>query len=133
MTNDVSQMAGLCSTCIALRILLTVFFWWTGLAAISNFPLAIEEVRALSLPYPAFTAASVIGLKLAASAVIIVNPPNWGWIAALALAVFTLATIPMRYSFWRLSGSRRTAEFHIVLEHLSVVGGLLIAPMVGSG
>jgi uncharacterized membrane protein YphA (DoxX/SURF4 family) len=99
--------------------LLTVFFWWTGLAGISNVPAAIEEVRALSLPYPTLTAVSVIALKLLASVIIIVNPPNWEWIAAIALAAFTLATIPMRYTFWRLSGPRRAAEFHIMPEHLS--------------
>ena len=49
------------------------------------------------------------------------------WLGAGALAVFTLLTIPVAHRFWELQGDIAFMEKMFVFEHISVVGGLILA------
>lgn len=112
---------------VGIRVLLTLLFWSAGLFGLFNFPAVVAEVRALGLPLERPVAAATIALQLGASLLVIANVANAGWLGAMALALFTLLTIPFGHAFWTFPEPRRTAELHIALEHLTVVGGLLLA------
>lgn len=112
---------------MVLRAVLTLLFWSAGLFGLFNFSAVVAEVRAVGLPYEKLVAAATVLLQLGGSFLVITNFAKLGWIGAIALAIFTLLTIPFGHAFWTFSEPRRTAELHIALEHITVVGGLLLA------
>jgi transmembrane protein len=112
---------------MVFRAVLTVLFWSAGIFGLFNYSAVVEEVRAVGLPFESAIAAGTIFLQLGGSLMVITNIGNCGWIGAAALALFTLLTIPFGHAFWNFPEPRRTAELHIALEHLTVVGGLLLA------
>jgi transmembrane protein len=112
---------------LVLRALFTVLFWSAGLFGLFNFPAVVAEVRDVGLPFATLVAASTVAAQLGGSFLVIRNPANLGWIGAVGLALFTLLTIPFGHAFWTFPEPRRTAELHIVLEHVTVAGGLLLA------
>lgn len=118
------------STEVIFRILVTTFFWMAGLYGIFNFEIIVEEMVAVELPRPGAFAAATIATQLIGSALLVTNYRGLGWVGAGALAVFTLLTIPIGHPFWTFPEPRRTAEFHIALEHITVVGGLLLAGLL---
>jgi transmembrane protein len=76
-----------------------------------------------------FFAAGTIALQLAGSALVVLGG-RFAWIGAGALALFTLATIPLAHAFWNLPPQAAFAERLIAEEHISVVGGLLLAALL---
>lgn len=48
-------------------------------------------------------------------------------VGAGILAIFTLLCIPIGHPFWKLAEPQRTQDFQIVLEHIALSGGLLLA------
>ncbi len=114
-------------TLIAARIVVTSFFWMAGIFGLFNFQVIVQEMKDASLPAPVPFAAATIACQLLSSALLITNWNNWGWLGAGALIVFTLLCIPLGHPFWKFEEPRRTSEFHLVLEHITVVGGLMLA------
>lgn len=112
---------------VLVRTVLTLLFWSAGLFGLFNFSAVVAEVHGVGLPYASFVAAATILLQLAGSFFVITNVAKLGWAGAIALAVFTLLTIPFGHAFWTFEEPRRTAELHLCLEHVTVVGGLLLA------
>ena len=112
---------------IILRAFLALLFWSAGLLGLFNFSAVVAEVRDVGLLYAKLVATAAISLQLGGSLLVITNFAQLGWIVALALAIFTLLTIPFGHAFWTFSKRQRTAEMHIALEHITVVGGLLLA------
>jgi putative oxidoreductase len=53
--------------------------------------------------------------------------------AALVLALFTVATIVLGHDFWTMEGAARAVNFTQALKNLSIMGGLLMIVMAGSG
>lgn len=111
---------------IGLRILATVLFWSAGIFGLFKYAVVVGEVKSVGLPFERSIAACVIATQLLGSAVFIFNPGNAAWAGAVLLAGFTVLTIPFGHAFWTFEEPRRTEEFHIVLEHLTVVGCLLL-------
>ena len=48
----------------------------------------------------------------------------------MPLALFTLATIPLAHDFWNMQGQAATLEKLWAQEHISIVGGLILAAIV---
>jgi transmembrane protein len=111
---------------IALRALLTLLFWSAGIFGLFNFSQVVAEVREVGVPNQTLVAGATVLLQLGGSLLVITNFAKLGWIAALALAGFTLLTIPFGHAFWTFAEPRKTAELHIALEHMTVIGGLLL-------
>lgn len=112
------------------RIFLTFFFWMAGLFGIFNFNVIVDEMMAVGLPWPVLFAIGTILCQLTGSALVIFNFAGSGWIGSIMLIVFTLLTIPLGHPFWAFSEPERTKEFHIVLEHITVVGGLMMSAIL---
>jgi transmembrane protein len=106
------------------RILLTFGFWASGLAKLIDFQGGVAEMAHFGLePAVAFNVATII-TQLVGSALVILN--RWTWLGAGALGVFTALTIPLVHHFWTMEEPFRTIEFHVVMEHITVIGGLMV-------
>lgn len=106
------------------RTVLTFMFWGSGLSKLIDFNAGAAEMAHFGLvPGAAFNAATLV-VQLVGSALIIAN--RWAWLGAGALAVFTALTIPIAHDFWNLQEPMRTVEFHVAMEHITVIGALLV-------
>lgn len=114
----------------AAKVVLTSFFWIAGLFGVFNFKVIVQEMVDVNLPSPPIFAVATIACQLIGSALVITNIAGLGWLGAGALAVFTILTIPIGHPFWKFEEPKRTHEFHIVLEHVTVVGGLMLAASI---
>lgn len=112
------------------RVVLTFVFWSAGLMGIFAFKAKIAEIRAVGLPQPELFAVAVTIVQLGGSGLIIAN--IMPWLGAGALAGFLLLTTPIAHPFWKLPEPQRTFKFFLALEHLSLIGGLMVAAALGA-
>jgi transmembrane protein len=106
------------------RAVLTSMFWLSGIAKLADFDVGVAEMAHFGLePATFFNVATAI-TQLVGSALIIAN--RWTWFGAGALAVFTALTIPIAHSFWTMQEPMKTIEFHVVMEHITVIGALMV-------
>lgn len=106
------------------RVVLTFMFWASGLAKLIDFSGGMAEMAHFGLQPAAFFNAATVAVQILGSLLIILNIR--AWIGALALAAFTAATIPIAHTFWTMEEPMRTVEFYVVMEHISIIGGLLV-------
>ncbi|MBJ2065789.1 DoxX family protein [Serratia odorifera] len=126
MLNSKNYFLTLCLS----RVVVTFFFWMAGIFGVFNFDVIVEEMVAVGLPWPVLFAVGTILCQLVGSTLIIFNVAGLGWVGSVMLIVFTLLTIPLGHPFWAFSEPERTKEFHIVLEHITVVGGLMMSAIL---
>ena len=115
---------------LVCRLLLSALFLPTGIAGLlapAGFAAGLEQ---MGVPFPAASAAATTALTLAGPTLLISDIAGLGWVAAFALAAFTVITIPYGHAFWRLDEPRRTEELRIAAEHVSVIGGLALAGLM---
>lgn len=106
------------------RIVLTFMFWSSGLAKLIDFNAGVGEMVLFGLePGWLFNIATII-VQIGGSLLIIFN--RWTWLGAGALAVFTALTIPLAHNFWAMEEPLRTMEFYVVMEHITVIGALMV-------
>jgi uncharacterized membrane protein YphA (DoxX/SURF4 family) len=74
---------------------------------------------------PAPYAVATILVQLLGSAMLIVGP--YKWLGAIALSSFTALTIPVAHDFWNQVSSDRETSLDFAIEHMAVIGGLLVA------
>ena len=101
-------------------------FWGSGLSKLLDFNMAKGEMAHFGLNPPALFAVLTIIVQLGGSLLLVIGG-RLAWLGAGALAVFTLLTIPVAHRFWELQGDIAFMEKMAVFEHISVVGGLILA------
>lgn len=106
------------------RAVMTFMFWASGLAKLIDFNTGVGEMAFFGLHPPVLFNIAVIIVQLGGSALIIAN--RWTWLGAGALAVFTALTIPIAHTFWSMEEPMKTIEFYVVMEHITVIGGLMV-------
>jgi len=109
-------------------VVLTFMFWSSGFAKTVHFADTLGEMTHFGLNPPWLFAVGTITTQLAGSALVIAGG-RYAWIGAAALALFTLASIPIGHAFWKVPPQAAFGERLIAEEHLSVVGGLLLAAL----
>lgn len=110
------------------RLLLTLPFWWSGVAKLLDFPSALAEVDHFGLHPPLLYAALVIVVQLGGSILLVAGA--WPWLAAGALAAFTLAASVMGHAFWNLPDPQaRFHDMNAFLANLGLIGGLALGAM----
>ncbi len=106
------------------RTILTSMFWLSGIAKLADFNAGVAEMAHFGLePATGFNIAVAV-TQLVGSALIIAN--RWTWLGAGMLAVFTALTIPIAHNFWTMQEPIRTIEFYVVMEHITVIGALMV-------
>ena len=110
----------------------TFMFWSSGFAKATHFGDTLGEMAHFGLQPAWFFAAGTIALQLVGSGLVVFGG-RFAWLGAAALALFTLATIPLAHAFWTMPPEQAFGERLIVEEHLSVVGGLMLAALLARG
>ena len=106
------------------RWLLALVFLYSGQDKLRHWRASVEEVVELRLPFPAPFVAATIATQLAggASVALGIGAP----LGAAVLAAFTITATLLGHRFWLLHGAVARKEFTTALEHLAIVGGLLM-------
>ena len=106
------------------RLLLAVVFLYSGQDKLRHWHASVAEVAALGMPLPASFAAATIAIQIAGGLSLV-----FGLAAAAGaslLALFTVAATLLGHRFWLLHGIKARHEFTTSLEHLAIVGGLMM-------
>ena len=117
---------------ILARIVLTTPFWAAGLQHALQWQSSLGEMTHFGLNPPALFLVLTIVTCLAGSAAVIAGG-RWTWLGAGALGIFTALTIPIAHAFWTMSGDAAMGEFRTVIEHISIIGGLMVAAILLNG
>lgn len=128
MPSWVAAILGSRVTSVMARVILTFMFWSSGLSKLLDFKSALGEMSHFHLAPPAPFAVATIAVELVGSILVIWG--RWAWLGAGALGVFTALTIPLAHHYWDLTGPERLTEMYAAFEHVSVIGGLILAAML---
>jgi uncharacterized membrane protein YphA (DoxX/SURF4 family) len=109
-------------------LLLCAAYIQGSITKILDFPGALAEMTHFGLtPAPLF-AVGVIVFELVATAMILAG--RWRWLAALALAGFTLVATLIAIRFWELpAGQGRMMATNSFFEHLGLIGGFILVAL----
>ncbi|WP_440982455.1 DoxX family protein [Shinella sumterensis] len=124
MTAVVESITGSRAFGLLARLVLTSMFWLSGIAKLADFNGGVAEMAHFGLEPPALFNIATAVVQLVGSALIIAN--RWTWLGAGMLAVFTALTIPIAHNFWTMEEPMRTVEFYVVMEHITVIGALMV-------
>ncbi|MBS9476099.1 DoxX family protein [Ancylobacter radicis] len=115
-------------TAFIARLLLVFMFLGSAVSKLADFTGAQAEMAHFGLNPPWLFAALTIITQLGGGLLILANRATW--LGAGALAVFTALTIPIAHHFWTMEGPMAQIEFYFVMEHLSVLGGMLLVAIL---
>jgi len=106
------------------RLCLAIVFLYSGVDKLWHWRSSIEEVRSDGLPWPAAFAGATVFTQLVGG--FLVATGFFAWLGALLLAGFTVAATVIGHRFWLRRGAEFRHELTTSLEHLAIVGGLLL-------
>lgn len=109
----------------AARIALASPFAISGVAKLSDFGAATQEVQGLGLANPAPVAAAVILTQLGGSLLLLTR--RFCWLGAGLLAGFTVFATLLAHPFWNFSDPEQGRQMATFFEHVALVGGLVLA------
>jgi putative oxidoreductase len=111
------------------RACMAAVFLYSGQDKLRHWREGVAEVTGLGLPAPRLFAAATIAVQIVAGLSVLSGiGASWG---AAVLAFFTAAATALGHRFWLLHGQPARKEFTTGLEHLAIVGGLLLLVIVG--
>jgi putative oxidoreductase len=106
------------------RIGLASLFLLGGLNKSLNYAATISDMERVGLNPAAILLPLVIALELGGGALVAIG--RFGApVAALALAIFTLATNAYFHNFWTMQGGIRALELSLFFKNVSIAGGLV--------
>jgi uncharacterized membrane protein YphA (DoxX/SURF4 family) len=106
------------------RLCLAAVFLYSGVDKLTHWRSSIEEVRSDGLPWPVAFAAATVSTQLVGGC--LVASGFFAWLGALVLAGFTVAATLVGHRFWLRRGAEFQHELTTSLEHVAIVGGLLL-------
>jgi uncharacterized membrane protein YphA (DoxX/SURF4 family) len=106
------------------RLCLAAVFLYSGVDKLTHWRASIEEVRSDGLPWPAAFAGATVFTQLVGGCLVATG--FFAWLGALLLAGFTVAATLVGHRFWLRRGSEFTHELTTSLEHVAIVGGLVL-------
>jgi uncharacterized membrane protein YphA (DoxX/SURF4 family) len=106
------------------RLCLAAVFLYSGVDKLWHWRSSIEEVKRDGLPWPAAFAGATVFTQLVGG--FLVATGFFAWLGALLLAGFTAAATLLGHRFWLRHGSEFRHELTTSLEHVAIVGGLLL-------
>jgi len=109
---------------MAARLLLALVFLYSGVEKIVYFGVGLEEIRGFGLPWPRLCLVLTIVTQLLGGFLVISGYVVW--LGALLLAGFTFTATLLGHRFWLYEGERFRHELTTTLEHVAIIGGLLL-------
>jgi putative oxidoreductase len=106
------------------RLCLAAVFLYSGVDKLWHWRSSIEEVTSDGLPWPAAFAGATVFTQLVGGCLVATG--FVAWLGALLLAGFTVAATVIGHRFWLRRGAEFRHELTTSLEHLAIVGGLLL-------
>lgn len=108
---------------------LTFVYWWSGFTKLWDFAGAQAEMAQFGLNPPALYAGLTILVQLGGAALFVFGQ-RFAWMGAIALGGFTVFTIPVAHRFWEMNGVIAVLDKALVQEHISLIGGLMLAALM---
>jgi uncharacterized membrane protein YphA (DoxX/SURF4 family) len=99
-------------------------FLYSGVDKLWHWRSSVEEVKADGLPWPTLFASATVVTQLVGGCVVAIG--FFAWLGALLLAAFTVAATLLGHRFWLRRGAEFRREVTTSLEHVAIVGGLLL-------
>lgn len=127
-TREGNMSAG---SILIARCCLAAVFLFSGTTKLAFNSTGIREFAAIGIPLPALLLAATIIVQIGAGLAL-----GIGWrsrTAALTLAAFTVMATLIGHPFWAFEGSDFFRELTTVLEHLAIIGGLILVAAIGPG
>lgn len=109
--------------------ILTLPYWTSGIAKLFDFGGALGEARHFGLEPAALVVVLTIAVQIVGSLLVIIG--QRAWLGAGALGVFTGAATLIAHPYWQVADP--VARFHernTFLEHVGLIGGLMIAAIL---
>jgi transmembrane protein len=110
---------------ILSRIILTLPFWSAFIEHGIGFQAWVGTMAHFSLNPPVLFAVFTL-LTLLVGTYLAVFTDKWAWLGAGALGIFTFLTIFIAHGFWNMKEPQAHTEFYTVLEHIGIIGGLMV-------
>ncbi len=113
------------------RVALVGIFVKSGIAKIGGFAGTAAYIASKGLPLPEVGAVLAIAVEVGAGIALIMGwKARW---AALAIAVFTLATMFLFHPYWTLPADKQYPEMLAFWKNLAIFGGMLMVMAFGAG
>ena len=109
---------------LIVRLCLAAVFVYSGVDKLWHWRSSIEEVKGDGLPWPAVFAGATVFAQLVGGCLVAIG--LLAWLGALLLAGFTVAATLLGHRFWLRRGAEFRHEVTTSLEHVAIVGGLLL-------
>ncbi|MHB9799944.1 DoxX family protein [Pseudomonas sp. MT3] len=115
-------------TWLLARTAMVVIFLVSAILKSLDFHAAVLEQEEMGLHPGAFWA----GLTIAVQGIgcLLVISGRFVWLGAGALGVFTAIAAVMAHGFWTLEGQERFVAMNVFLEHMGLIGGLVMTALV---
>ncbi len=108
------------------RAILTVPYWWSGIAKLADLNGALAEAAHFGLKPAWLVVATTVLVQLGGSIALILG--RAGWLAAGALGVFTAVATLVAHPYWTIADPvERFHALNTFLEHIGLIGGLMVA------
>jgi len=106
------------------RIALASLFLLGGVNKVLNYSMTLKSMQDVGLEPAALLLPLVIALEVGGGIIIILGR-RFVPLAALSLAVFTLATNFAFHDFWTMEGERAALELSLFFKNVSIAGALV--------
>ena len=115
-------------TAFLARLALVGAYLVGGIAKLADFPAAVAEQAHFGIRPAALWAALTILVELLGSSLILFG--RFVWLGAGMLGVFTVAAAIVANAFWTMQGQERFMATNAFLEHVGLVGGLVLVALL---
>lgn len=116
---------------LAARILFVVMFLPAGLSKLTGFSGTVGYISSVGLPLPTVGAALALTVEIIGSLALLAGFGTR--IAALVLAVFTLAASFFFHAYWAAPAEQAFVVQLLFFKNIAIVGGLLAIAANGAG
>lgn len=113
------------------RWLLAFLFVPAGISKLTGFAGTVGYIASVGLPLPTLGAILAIGVEIGAGVALIAGFQTR--IAALILAIFTLAASFFFHPYWAVPVEQQFVTQLLFVKNIAVVGGLLTLAAAGAG
>jgi len=113
------------------RILIVTLFLPAGLSKLAGFEGTLGYFASLGIPAPTFALAATIVIEIVGGIALLVGFKTR--LAAIILALFTLAAAVTGHAFWAAPADAAFIAQLLFFKNIAVMGGLLVLASAGAG